>query len=130
MTLSIRNIIPIIKAQFVGVNEIAVIDSVSIDSRSLQNSESTLFFAIIGPNHDGHHYISNLISIGVSNFVVNHVPKEFETKANFLVVENTVEALQNFALVNLSHKTDYRKQFTGFKDPGLVSKKYFSLSST
>ena len=97
MTLSIRNIIPIIKAQFVGVNEIAVIDSVSIDSRSLQNSESTLFFAIVGPNHDGHHYISNLISNGVSNFVVNHVPKEFENKANFLVVENTIEALQNFA---------------------------------
>ena len=97
MTLSIRNIIPIIKAQFVGVNEIAVIDSVSIDSRSLQNSESTLFFAIVGPNHDGHHYISNLISNGVFNFVVNYVPKEFENKANFLVVENTLEALQNFA---------------------------------
>jgi alanine racemase len=97
LTLSIRNIIPIIKAQFVGFNEIAVIDSVSIDSRSLQNSESTLFFAIVGPNHDGHHYISNLISNGVSNFVVNHVPKEFENEANFLVVENTIEALQNFA---------------------------------
>jgi hypothetical protein len=31
------------------------IDSVSIDSRSLQNSESTLFF-IVGPNNDAHLY--------------------------------------------------------------------------
>lgn len=97
MTLSIRNIIPIIKAKFFGVNEVAVIDSVSIDSRSLQNSESTLFFALVGPNNDGHQYIAELIENGVVNFVVHHIPQEFEKKANFLVVENTLEALQNFA---------------------------------
>ena len=97
MTLSIRNIIPIIKAQFVGTNEIAIIDSVSIDSRSLQNSDSTLFFAIVGPNHDGHSYIAELIKNGVLNFVVNHIPKELEGKANFLIVENTLDALQTFA---------------------------------
>lgn len=97
MTLSIRNIIPIIKAKFFGVNEVAVIDSVSIDSRSLQNSESTLFFALVGPNNDGHQYIAELIENGVVNFVVHHIPQELEQKANFLVVENTLEALQNFA---------------------------------
>jgi alanine racemase len=97
LTLSVRNIIPIIKAQFVGTNEIAIIDSVSIDSRSLQNSDSTLFFAIIGPNHDGHFYIAELIENGVLNFVVNHIPKELEGKANFLIVENTLDALQTFA---------------------------------
>ena len=97
MTLSIRNIIPIIKAKFFGVNEVAVIDSVSIDSRSLQNSESTLFFALVGPNNDGHQYIAELIENGVVNFVVHHIPEELEQKANFLVVENTLEALQNFA---------------------------------
>lgn len=103
MTLSIRNIIPIIKAQFVGTNEIAIIDSVSIDSRSLQNSDSTLFFAIVGPNHDGHLYIAELIENGVLNFVVNYIPKEFEGKANFLIVENTLDALQTFAAVYRSN---------------------------
>jgi len=97
LTLSIRNIIPIIKAKFVGVNEVVIIDTVSIDSRSLQNSESTLFFAIVGPNHNGHQYIAELIEKGVLNFVVQFIPENLDGKANFLVVENTLEALQNFA---------------------------------
>jgi alanine racemase len=97
LTLSIRNIIPIIKAKFVGKNDIAIIDSVSIDSRSLQNSNNTLFFAIIGPNNDGHHYVNQLIENGVFNFVVNYIPSNLQGKANFLVVENTLKALQIFA---------------------------------
>jgi alanine racemase len=97
MTLSIRNIIPIIKAKFIGINDVAIIDAVSIDSRSLQNSESTLFFAIIGPNNDGHKYVTELLETGVVNFVVSYIPSNLQGKANFLVVENTLQALQVFA---------------------------------
>ena len=104
MTLSIRNIIPIIKANWFGNNDISIIDTISIDSRSLQNGEHTLFFAISGPNHDGHQYIEGLISLGVQNFVVTHFDENLKSKANFLVVENTLEALQRFAAF-------YRSQF-------------------
>ncbi len=105
MTYSIRNIVPIIKARLVGSNDIAFIDMISIDSRSLQNSESTLFFALVGPNHDGHNYINQLIEKGVLNFVVSQIPHGLEGKANFLIVENTLEALQVFAAA-------YRSTFT------------------
>jgi alanine racemase len=104
LTLSIRNIIPIIKANWFGNNDISIIDTISIDSRSLQNGEHTLFFAISGPNHDGHQYIEELISHGVQNFVVTHFDENLKSKANFLVVENTLEALQKFAAF-------YRSQF-------------------
>lgn len=104
MTLSIRNIIPIIKANWFGNNDISIIDTISIDSRSLQNGENTLFFAISGPNHDGHQYIEELISKGVQNFVVTHFDENLKNKANFLVVEDTLEALQKFAAF-------YRSQF-------------------
>lgn len=104
MTLSIRNIIPIIKAKFIGITDVAIIDAVSIDSRSLQNSESTLFFAIIGPNNDGHHYVAQLIENGVVNFVVSYIPSNLQGKANFLVVENTLQALQTFAA---SYRSDF-----------------------
>ncbi|MDI9255914.1 bifunctional UDP-N-acetylmuramoyl-tripeptide:D-alanyl-D-alanine ligase/alanine racemase [Flavobacterium sedimenticola] len=97
MTLTLRNIIPIIKAHCVGQNDVAVIDSISIDSRSLQNGENTLFFAIIGPNNDGHQYIEELITKGVRHFVVTHIPEAVAGHATFLVVENTLEALQKFA---------------------------------
>lgn len=97
MTLSIRKIIPIIKAEFIGKNDIAIIDLVSIDSRSLNNGSGTLFFAVVGPNNDGHKYILELIKKGVTHFVVHHIPKNLEHQANFLVVKNTVEALQRLA---------------------------------
>jgi alanine racemase len=104
LTLSIRNIIPILKAKFVGKNDIAIIDSISIDSRSLQNTSSTLYFALLGPNHDGHQYVAELLEQGVLNFVVSYVPSNLQGKANFLVVENTLQALQTFA-------ADYRSDF-------------------
>ena len=75
----------------------AIIDSISIDSRSLQNSNSTLYFALLGPNHDGHHYVAELLEQGVTNFVVTYIPSNLQGKANFLVVENTLQALQTFA---------------------------------
>ena len=104
MTLSIRNIIPIIKAKFIGTNEVAIIDTVSIDSRSLQNSDSTLFFSIIGPNNDGHKYVAELLKNGVVNFVVSYIPSNLQGKANFLVVDNTLHALQTFAA---SYRSDF-----------------------
>ena len=104
MTLTIRNIVPILKANWVGHNDAAIIDYISIDSRSLQNDENTLFFALSGPNHDGHNYIEELITQNVHHFVVAKIPEGLETKASFLIVENTLDALQKFAAF-------YRSQF-------------------
>jgi Alr-MurF fusion protein len=104
LTLSLRNIIPIIKANFSNENTIAIIDSISIDSRSNQNGAETLFFALVGPNYDGHNYIEELIDKGVKYFVVSKIPTNLKDKACFLVVENTLEALQNLA-------TYYRRLF-------------------
>ena len=104
MILTIRNIVSIIKAQWVGQNETAIVDSISIDSRSLQNDENTLFFALYGPNHDGHLFIEELIAKGVSHFVVKKIPEGLELKAKFLIVEDTLDALQKFAAY-------YRSQF-------------------
>ena len=97
MTLPIKNSIQILNAKWFGNNPDATIDTILIDSRSMQNGKQTLFFALVGPNNDAHNYIPTLIEKGVQNFVVTHIPKECETKANFLVVENTLDALQKFA---------------------------------
>ncbi|WP_445453589.1 bifunctional UDP-N-acetylmuramoyl-tripeptide:D-alanyl-D-alanine ligase/alanine racemase [Flavobacterium sp. 25HG05S-40] len=104
MKLPIKNIIPIIKAKWFGNDDTTVIDSISIDSRSLQNGKNTLFFAISGPNHDGHTYIEELIQKGVYHFVVTHIPEGIADKANFLFVDNTLDAFQKCAAF-------YRSQF-------------------
>lgn len=97
MSLLIKNIFPVLGAQYVGNDLEAIIDTVSIDSRSLQNGAHTLFFALIGPNNDAHVFVEDLIDIGVHNFVVNHIPERCAHRANFLVVEDTLNALQQFA---------------------------------
>jgi Alr-MurF fusion protein len=97
LSITIKNSISILQAQFHGIEDDMDIDQVSIDSRSLQNNARTLFFALVGPNHDAHNYIEDLITKGVRNFVVTHMPKGLEGKSNFLIVDNTLVALQNFA---------------------------------
>jgi alanine racemase len=102
LILSIKNIVPILHAQWVGNHPSTLVENISIDSRSLQNGAQTLFFAIAGPNHDAHIYIADLIEKGVRNFVVTHVPDTLSGHANFLVVENTLDALQAFAAYHRS----------------------------
>ena len=96
MTSSINNIEKILHAKSFGGGTKGIIDNISIDSRSLQNNEKTLFFALVGPNNDAHIYISSLIEKGVQHFVVTHIPEGLSGKATFLVVENTLDALQRF----------------------------------
>ncbi|MCZ8366862.1 bifunctional UDP-N-acetylmuramoyl-tripeptide:D-alanyl-D-alanine ligase/alanine racemase [Flavobacterium sp.] len=105
MTRSIRTLVPILKAQFQGPHDIAIVDAVSIDSRSLQNGPHTLFFALRGPNHDGHDFLETVYTQGVTNFVVQRVPEALVGKANFLIVPDTLVALQQLA-------TAYRSEFS------------------
>ena len=97
MNPKILNSIQNIPSKFIDNHFDVALDAVSIDSRSLQNGSQTLFFALAGIHADAHHYIPELIENKVRNFVVNHVPVGFETKANFYIVENTLAALQEFA---------------------------------
>jgi alanine racemase len=105
LIVQIKNIVPILQAKWSGNHSETSIETISIDSRSLQNGSNTLFFALAGPNNDGHDYISALIEEGVRNFVVTYIPQNLENKANFFVVEDTLKSLQLFAAYyrNLYH---------------------------
>ncbi len=76
------------------------------DSRSFFIPGSTLFFALKGIRHDGHHYIPELIPKGVTCFIVDHIPPSVASSPNvtFLVVPDTLMALQRLAAY-------HRKQF-------------------
>jgi alanine racemase len=97
LNLNSANIESVLNSKWNGNPIEETIDSISIDSRSLQNGPQTLFFALVGPNNNAHIYIKDLIIKGVHNFVVTHIPDGLEGKANFLVVENTLNALQQTA---------------------------------
>ena len=65
------------------------------DSRSLYFPEETLFFAIKTRHGDGHKYVEELYSRGVRNFAVTDMSGfDHLEEANFIIVKNTVKALQ------------------------------------
>lgn len=98
MQYKIEQIADIIKAERHG-NAGADISWLLTDSRSLCFPEETLFFAIKTQRNDGHRYIGELYKNGVRNFVVSAVPGDMSdcADANFLVVSDTLKALQQLA---------------------------------
>jgi alanine racemase len=77
------------------------------DSRKIQGTKNPLFFALVTVKNNGHKYIESLYNRDVCNFVVN---KEFHDvkhypDANFIVVEDTLQALQQLTKY-------HRKQFS------------------
>lgn len=105
MEYAIREIAGIIGADCRSLHD----DTISIlltDSRRLSFPEQSLFFALKTKTNDGHRYITELYRLRVRNFVVSEMLPEFENldEANFLVVKDTLKALQKIA-------THHRKQF-------------------
>ncbi len=114
MSYNIEQIKEIIKARRVGDRE-ATINWLLTDSRSLSFPEDTLFFALDTSRNSGAKYIGILYDRGVRNFVVQEYQKNVLqqyskygnppfTDANFLIVPDTLKALQTLA-------TNHRKQF-------------------
>ncbi len=95
---TISEIVKILDAKLLGKND-NFISTLIYDSRMIIPSSESLFFAIKGRNNDGHKYISELFKKGIRNFVVNKDFKDFHLydASNFIIVDNTIEALQELA---------------------------------
>lgn len=72
------------------------------DSRSLSFPEQSLFFALKTKTNDGHKFIEELYKLRVRNFIVSTMHPEFELlkDANFLIVKDTLKALQKLAITH------------------------------
>lgn len=76
-----------------------IISDILIDSRQLITAGNTLFFALISSRNNGHKFIPELYDKGLRSFVVSQVPvsKNQMPDASFIVVKNTLTALQQLA---------------------------------
>jgi alanine racemase len=82
------------------------IEELLTDSRKIVHAETCLFFALKGDRHDGHRFIESCAGQGVSNFVVSEFKDAWKSlSANFIVVADTLDALQQLA-------THHREQFS------------------
>jgi alanine racemase len=92
---SIREVQQIINAA--GVIEADSIISVLLtDSRRITNASEGLFFALSG-RRNGHEFVAEAYAAGVRNFVVQHQSGIKIPDANFLLVDNVLDALQTLA---------------------------------
>ncbi len=103
---------------------------ISIDSRSVNNPESTMFFALKGNNHDGHDYITGLYERGVRSFVVSEKRKEFEAlEAKFYVVDDVLKALQTYARTHREKMKAEVVAITGSNGKTIVKEWLYQLLS-
>jgi alanine racemase len=83
-----------------------LIQEVVYDTRKINPSAGLVFFALIGPFRRGESYISAAYEKGVRVFVVHEVPVNHWSDACFIVVKDTLVALQLLAK-NYRNKLEY-----------------------
>lgn len=104
---SINKIASIVNGKlFNGKPNTENISTLLTDSRKINSPSTSLFFALKGDRHDGHFFIPDLMNAGIVNFVVSDatVVQKFTT-VNFILVDNTLDALQKLA-------AHHRQQFS------------------
>ena len=69
-----------------------------VDSRKVVDPEVSIFVALVGERNDGHTYIPDLIAQGVKQFLIMRWDEQYNAlPASFILVTNTMEALQTLA---------------------------------
>ena len=94
---SIQEVAEIVNGQLVGEVTDMKISDLLIDSRHLMDARQALFFALTSVRNDGHKYIKDLYDRGLRAFVVRRLPDEDLPGAAFIVVNDTLKALQTLA---------------------------------
>jgi len=97
----IRELIKVISGKIIQGNQNCIINRISIDSRTLIPGD--LFFAIIGPNFDGHDFILEAFSQGAVGVVAckgaSTLLQNEQVDKNKIIIEvkDTLTALQNWS---------------------------------
>lgn len=91
---SIDEISQVLHAQAFIRDHHAVLHTIAFDSRKLTDQKHTLYFALQG-RRDGHRFIGEAYAQGIRNFVISeHDLVAIYPEANFLLVKNTLDGLQ------------------------------------
>ncbi len=104
MKYTLSQIATLCGGQLIGADR--TVEEVTVDSRNYTYGERSMMAAIRGRNHDGHDFIEAAYAHGVRAFLVAREPKVAHTDAGYVVVADTLVALQSLA-------ADYRARFAG-----------------
>ena len=106
MSYSIEHIAEVTNARLSAYDKTSIVEHLLTDSRKIIFPATSLFFALKSTLRDGHVYTQDLYERGIRNFCVHPAFEYANYKdANFIIVENTLQALQRLAAY-------HRRQFT------------------
>lgn len=128
----IREIAELLKAKtFPGSLPDFLVKDILIDSRKLISPDHCIFFALTGKRNDGHRYIAELYDKGLKAFVVSALPLDpgLYPEASFLIVKNTLAALQNLAKFHRERFSAPVIGITGSNGKTIVKEWLFQLLS-
>ena len=101
---TVQTIAQVVQGHFQQQAHNATITHLVYDSRRIQFAEGALFFALTTSSSDGHQYISQAYKNGVRHFVVAHnIDMNAVPGSNVIVVQNTLQALQDLAAYHRQH---------------------------
>jgi alanine racemase len=99
LTYTINSLSQITGGKIIGDNSNVKILHLVLDSRKIIFPGSSLFFAIRGPQHDGHTFISKAFENGIRNFIISDESFILKDKkyCNYILVKDCQAALQQIA---------------------------------
>lgn len=128
MSYSIQHIAEILNAKASLQNGDAVVEHLVTDSRRISFPSTSLFFALQTERRDGLFFIKEVHERGVRNFIVRTGYDAHELPdANFIFVDNTLDALQQIAAQHRSQFSYSVIGITGSNGKTMVKEWLFQL---
>ena len=98
---TLRKISKITGGKCIG-NVDVLIKNIHFDSRKFAQNNGHLFIAFKTPLNDGHNYIEKVYQSGIKQFLTHKVPNKIKKDAGYLIVNNSLSALQAWATYHRS----------------------------
>ena len=113
-------------------NQQLTFSTLATDSRTVYSADNLLFVALKGDRHDGHRFVNELYTRrNVKLFLVSEWHDDWNTfsDAGFLLVDNTLKALQQLAACNRAQFTSPVLAITGSNGKTVLKEWLFQLMS-
>ncbi len=124
---TVSDISAICNGKLIGSNSTTKVHHIIIDSRYIPITSHTLFVALKGHRHNGHHFINELYLQGIKIFIIEEEQEEYYSDACYILVENTVTALQQIACKHRTKHTYTTIGITGSYGKSIVKEWLFDL---
>lgn len=98
---TLREISKITGGKCIG-NIDVIIKNIHYDSRKFVQNNGHLFIAFKTPSNDGHNYLEKVYESGIKQFLTHKVPTNIEKNAGYLIVKDSLAALQTWAAYHRS----------------------------